>query len=157
MAERDTHSLLLLSIGPVQEFIASARRCRDLWYGSWLLGELAKAAVTAIVDTLGAGAGADDALIFPGALAKSAAGGVEAHGSVANRVLVRVPGSIDDAVDVAAAAEGAVRQRLEELSGAAFALGALASAAASVVASAAALGALVLAFGLTSRTFTSTP
>ncbi|NCC32371.1 MAG: type III-B CRISPR-associated protein Cas10/Cmr2, partial [Chloroflexia bacterium] len=36
-------------IGPVQEFIASARRSRDLWFGSWLLSELSKAAALAIV------------------------------------------------------------------------------------------------------------
>ncbi|NCC31009.1 MAG: hypothetical protein EOM24_03175, partial [Chloroflexia bacterium] len=41
--------LFLASIGPVQEFIASARRSRDLWFGSWLLSELSKAAALAIV------------------------------------------------------------------------------------------------------------
>lgn len=35
--------VLTLSVGPVQSFIASARRSRDLWAGSWLLSELAKA------------------------------------------------------------------------------------------------------------------
>lgn len=32
--------LLSISIGPVQDFIATARRSRDLWFGSWLLSEL---------------------------------------------------------------------------------------------------------------------
>jgi CRISPR-associated protein Cmr2 len=32
--------LMIIGIGPVQEFIASARRSRDLWFGSWLLSEL---------------------------------------------------------------------------------------------------------------------
>ncbi|MCL6607018.1 MAG: type III-B CRISPR-associated protein Cas10/Cmr2 [Geminicoccaceae bacterium] len=41
--------LLLLTIGPVQEFIAQARRTRDLWYGSHLLSELARAAARALV------------------------------------------------------------------------------------------------------------
>ncbi len=41
--------LLIVNIGPVQEFIASARRSRDLWFGSWLLSELSKAAAKAIV------------------------------------------------------------------------------------------------------------
>ncbi|MDK4681152.1 type III-B CRISPR-associated protein Cas10/Cmr2 [Kingella negevensis] len=36
--------VLILSVGPVQGFIASARRSRDLWAGSWLLSEIAKAA-----------------------------------------------------------------------------------------------------------------
>lgn len=34
--------LMAISIGPVQDFIASARRLRDLWFGSYLLSELAK-------------------------------------------------------------------------------------------------------------------
>jgi len=32
--------ILLFSIGPIQDFIASARRSRDLWFGSWMLSEL---------------------------------------------------------------------------------------------------------------------
>lgn len=35
-------TLLLISVGPVQEFIASARKLRDLWFGSYLLSELSK-------------------------------------------------------------------------------------------------------------------
>ncbi|MCE7920927.1 MAG: hypothetical protein DYG85_15690 [Chloroflexi bacterium CFX1] len=42
--------LIIFSIGPVQEFIAAARRSRDLWYGSWMLSELSKAAAKAIHD-----------------------------------------------------------------------------------------------------------
>ena len=40
--------LFICSIGPVQEFIATARRSRDLWYGSWMLSELSKAAAKQI-------------------------------------------------------------------------------------------------------------
>lgn len=40
--------LLLISIGPVQDFIASARRGRDLWFGSWFLSEVAKAAARSL-------------------------------------------------------------------------------------------------------------
>ncbi|MBA3944411.1 MAG: type III-B CRISPR-associated protein Cas10/Cmr2 [Herpetosiphonaceae bacterium] len=42
--------LMLVSIGPVQEFIASARRSRDLWFGSWLLSELSRAAAVSILE-----------------------------------------------------------------------------------------------------------
>jgi CRISPR-associated protein Cmr2 len=35
--------LVSLAVGPVQEFIAAARRTRDLWYGSFLLSEVSKA------------------------------------------------------------------------------------------------------------------
>ncbi|HRV96004.1 MAG TPA: type III-B CRISPR-associated protein Cas10/Cmr2 [Anaerolineae bacterium] len=51
--------LLLVSIGPVQDFIATARRSRDLWFGSWLLSELSKSAAKAIADQPGS------ELIFP--------------------------------------------------------------------------------------------
>jgi CRISPR-associated protein Cmr2 len=55
-----TQSLLLITIGPVQEFIAAARRSRDLWFGSWLLSELSKAAAVAVIERQGAAG-----LIFP--------------------------------------------------------------------------------------------
>jgi len=41
--------LLLVTLGPVQDFIAQARRTRDLWYGSHLLSELSRAAARALV------------------------------------------------------------------------------------------------------------
>ncbi len=41
--------LLIIHVGPVQEFIASARRSRDLWFGSWLLSELSKVTANIIV------------------------------------------------------------------------------------------------------------
>ncbi len=42
--------VVIFSIGPVQTFIASARRSRDLWSGSWLLSELAKACAKSLND-----------------------------------------------------------------------------------------------------------
>ena len=36
-------ALLIISVGPVQEFIANARRTRDLWFGSTILSEISKA------------------------------------------------------------------------------------------------------------------
>ena len=53
-----TNWLLQISVGPVQEFIAAARRTRDLWFGSSMLSEISKAAAKAVKD-----AGAE--LIFP--------------------------------------------------------------------------------------------
>ncbi len=52
--------LFLVSVGPVQSFIASARRTRDLWFGSWLLSELSKAAAHEIVNNR-----PGNSLIFP--------------------------------------------------------------------------------------------
>lgn len=53
-----TSYLYVLSIGPVQDFIAAARRTRDLWFGSHLLSEISKAAAKKISDEKGN-------LIFP--------------------------------------------------------------------------------------------
>lgn len=50
--------LLAITVGPVQEFIAAARRTRDLWFGSYLLSEISKAAAKAVQDNGGK-------LIFP--------------------------------------------------------------------------------------------
>jgi CRISPR-associated protein Cmr2 len=43
-----TAHLLQIAVGPVQEFIAQARRTRDLWYGSHLLSELSRAAARSL-------------------------------------------------------------------------------------------------------------
>ncbi|WP_310551499.1 type III-B CRISPR-associated protein Cas10/Cmr2 [Paenibacillus glufosinatiresistens] len=37
-------TLIVISLGPVQDFIAQARKTRDLWFGSFLLSELSRAA-----------------------------------------------------------------------------------------------------------------
>ncbi|MFW5443052.1 MAG: type III-B CRISPR-associated protein Cas10/Cmr2 [Methylococcaceae bacterium] len=50
--------LISIAIGPVQDFIAAARRTRDLWAGSFLLSEISKAAAKSFHDQ-----GAE--LIFP--------------------------------------------------------------------------------------------
>jgi CRISPR-associated protein Cmr2 len=50
--------LLAISVGPVQGFIAAARRTRDLWFGSHLLSEISKAAAKSVYDDGGR-------LVFP--------------------------------------------------------------------------------------------
>lgn len=60
--------VLLICLGPVQDFIAQARRTRDLWFGSHLLSELSKAAARGIVTALNESVkpeAALEALIFP--------------------------------------------------------------------------------------------
>ncbi len=109
-------AVFLASIGPVQDFIASARRCGDLWYGSWLLSELAKAAALGISNAVD-DAGIDDVLVFPGATSRaSLAPGSDA--SVANKILARVPAAI--AREAAEAGRRSLHDRLEELARAAF-------------------------------------
>lgn len=56
-------ALLKIWIGPVQDFIAAARRTRDLWFGSWLLSEIGKAAALAVAEHPATGGA--DRLIFP--------------------------------------------------------------------------------------------
>lgn len=55
--------LFQVSIGPVQSFIASARKTQDLRFGSQLLSELAKAVAKRIVDE-----SEQNILIFPATL-----------------------------------------------------------------------------------------
>ncbi|MBM9520414.1 type III-B CRISPR-associated protein Cas10/Cmr2 [Desulforhopalus vacuolatus] len=88
--------LLSISVGPVQEFIASARKLRDLWYGSWLLSELSKAVAKYLSD-----AGCD--LIFPGIEDK---GKLEPKSELntANKILART-GEVN---------EGEIRSLVEE-------------------------------------------
>lgn len=52
--------LINICIGPVKDFINSARRSRDLWFGSYLLAELSKCVAKTIAEREGM-----DALIFP--------------------------------------------------------------------------------------------
>jgi CRISPR-associated protein Cmr2 len=92
-----TAHLLLVTLGPVQDFIAQARRTRDLWYGSHLLSELGRAAARALVD-----GGAK--LIFPSlqtgdaqlaeCLAPLRADGAQTQ-NIANKLLAEVPDGVD--------------------------------------------------------------
>lgn len=108
--------VMAFGLGPVQDFIASARRTRDLWFGSYLLSEASRAAASAL---LGRGA----RLIFP---VPEALGRSEAEqGNVSNKLLVVFEGSQEEA---RAAAEYAVkRAKMKVLELAAPALGLLSS------------------------------
>lgn len=91
-----TQYVLTLSIGPVQGFIASARRSRDLWSGSWLLSETAKAAAKSLFE-----AGAQ--MVFP-FVDEKAKGELEPcdrmdnNFSVGNKIQVQVDAADDAAV-----------------------------------------------------------
>lgn len=101
--------VLVVSIGPVQEFIESARKCRDLWFGSWLLSELARAAAQGIVACEGRPEA--EVLVFPGAKT------TDRDCSVANKVVARIAG---DPEACARAGEEAMRERLRQVRDAAF-------------------------------------
>lgn len=85
--------LLAISIGPVQDFIAAARRTADLYAGSQILQELCKAAASVIPE---------EGLIFPSSHAADGA----------NKILARVEG---DPKQVSQKAETAARAKLWEL------------------------------------------
>lgn len=74
--------LLMLNLGPVQGFIAAARRTRDLWFGSYLLSEVSKAAARSLLQT-----GAR--LIFPAP--QSPADLENDDFNVANQLLAELP------------------------------------------------------------------
>ena len=89
--------LLVLSIGPVQDFIAAGRKTRDLWFGSELLSDLAAAAAIAIQEAGGE-------LIFPAPDDDGSIGG-----SAPNKIVAIVPA---DPAASATAAVAAARARL---------------------------------------------
>lgn len=101
-----TDHVLIVSLGPVQGFIAAARRSRDLWSGSWLLSEISKAAALALQNT-----GAH--LIFPAPGSDLTPG---SDFSVGNKVQAVVSADRDDVVrNTAQAAAHAARMRFIEL------------------------------------------
>lgn len=75
--------LLSISIGPVQDFIATARRSRDLWFGSWLLSEVSKAAAKKI-DSVGG------VLIFPAPTNVATDLADDSEYSVVNKLLAQI-------------------------------------------------------------------
>lgn len=107
-----TASLLLISLGPVQDFIASARRCQDLWYGSWLLSELARHVATVVETRVGG-----ESVIFPASLQGDSS--VEEKPAVGNKILVKVSGQWS-CRDVAEQGKSAMLARLVTLANHAF-------------------------------------
>jgi CRISPR-associated protein Cmr2 len=94
---------LTLSVGPVQPFIAAARRSHDLWCGSWLLSEVAKAAALALVE------GGGD-LILPAARRADLA--PNSPFQATNKIVAVVK---DDPATVAEVAKGAACRRWREI------------------------------------------
>ena len=74
--------LIAISVGPVQEFIAAARRTRDLWFGSYLLSEISKAVAQSVQDHGGR-------LIFPHPETDLTSGDDQVN--VANVILAELP------------------------------------------------------------------
>jgi len=90
------------SIGPVQGFVATARASQDLWFGSWMLSELAKAAAKALRDD-------GHTLIFP---APDSDLNPDSPANVANKVVAILDGEAKATGD---AVELAVNARREQI------------------------------------------
>ena len=109
-----TQYVLTLSIGPVQEFIASARRSRDLWSGSWLLSEMAKAAAKSLFE-----AGAQMVFPFVGEATKDRlepCDRMDDNFSVGNKIQVQVDAADDaDVRDLVEQAKAAAQSRFETI------------------------------------------
>lgn len=99
--------LFSISLGPAQEFIATARRTRDLWFSSWLLSELSKAAARAV---------GKNKLIFPFVNHdEDLKPGSEFN--VVNKILAIVD---DNPQKIGSSVKAAVRIRLNEIKSEAF-------------------------------------
>lgn len=108
-------SFFIYTLGPIQDFIATAKRCRDLWFSSWLLSELSKAAARAVAQYPGVGHGA---LVFPHvADPRTLAPGTTM--SVANKIVAELPDSVPPG-DVAQACQRLISERLHALRDAAL-------------------------------------
>lgn len=107
--------LIAIAIGPVQDFINTARRSRDLWFGSWLLSELSSAAAYHFVSQYKM-----ESLIFPAIEDPSDIDpqNPKRDFSVVNRILAIV--DTTDATSLMNAVEEAVRDRLTGLRDQAF-------------------------------------
>ncbi|TVR83507.1 MAG: type III-B CRISPR-associated protein Cas10/Cmr2 [Rhodospirillales bacterium] len=91
--------ILHVTLGPVQGFVAEARRTRDLWAGSFLLSWLAGQAMNAVMangGTIVLPAVASDPLLA--AIRQPPGGFGPAVGSLPNRFKARVPAGFDPGV-----------------------------------------------------------
>lgn len=85
--------LLAIAVGPVQDFIAAARKTRDLWFGSKILSDISRVVALKLADT----AGGTEHLIFP---APESRGQLEdAEFNVANVIVAELPGELAGSID----------------------------------------------------------
>lgn len=101
--------LFQVNIGPIQAFIASARRTRDLKFGSLLLSELAKAAAKKIVDMYGL-----NSLIFPAPNSNERLDAASDM-NVANKIVALIDSEQNGLQALGDSIRQAVRERLHEI------------------------------------------
>ena len=93
--------VFILSIGPVQGFIAAGRKSSDLQYGSWLLSELARTGANTLAQRYGS-----DSLVFPASVNDSTTM------SAPNKIVAVIT---DPPETVGPEVEKAIRQQLIQL------------------------------------------
>jgi CRISPR-associated protein Cmr2 len=94
---------LVISLGPIQDFIQSARRCQDLWFGSWLLSDLSRTAAESVAAQGGS------SVVFPSIEQQD-----HDHPGVANVIFARLPAHLDGRT-VAEQARAAQQARLRHV------------------------------------------
>ncbi len=100
-------AFLLISLGPIQDFIASARRCQDLWFGSHLLSHLSCEVASFLAES-----GGEITMVFPGSER------LDDKVSVANKIAAVVPAA--RARELGCGAKKLVREELLELADSIF-------------------------------------
>jgi CRISPR-associated protein Cmr2 len=102
--------LLVITVGPVQDFISASRRTRDLWFGSELLSQISSSVanyIKARIDNASAGStpssqsGKECGLVFPAPDSQTGRG-------TANIILAILPGSLSPS-DIAEKAKEAAK------------------------------------------------
>lgn len=109
--------LLVFSIGPVQSFIAAARKLEDLWGGSYVLAHLAEHAM-ACLKREGSESGTAVEMVFPAETAEDANTTIQDREDVAstpNRVIAIVAGDENITAQLVRHAEEAVRGELRRI------------------------------------------
>ena len=102
--------LAQIAVGPVQGFIATARRSRDLWFGSFILSELSKSAASHLLDEKGA------QLVFPHAKNPGEAFKPDSPAQVTNIVLCELEAeTLSGAVQVVSRTKSAIECRWNAL------------------------------------------
>ncbi len=97
--------ILAFHIGPVQDFISTARRTQDWWMGSWLLSHLSKTAISKLPDY-------QQNLLLPKQLPQS---DDPAIADTPNHFLASIPDDLPE--QVARSLEGAVRDKWQVIHG----------------------------------------
>lgn len=112
MNERQ-ETLLLFSLGPVQKFIAAARKTEDLWSGSFLLSYLTGTAIRT-VQTAAGDEGIIVSLVYPGSQSIDGAS-LSDIAILPNRFIIRIKQGESVAAGLAEIAVEAVRKEIMNL------------------------------------------